>query len=44
MNSIVEKEKKLVSILDRLKNLNLKDPELNNNLEELKNKKNQLEI
>ena len=44
MNSITEKEKKLSSVLDRLKNLNLKNPELDNSIEEFKDKKNQLEI
>ena len=42
MNSITEKEKKLNSVLDRLKNLNSKNPELNRNVEQLKNKKNQI--
>ena len=44
MNSITEKEKKLSSVLNRLKNLNLKKPELDNSIEEFNNKKNQLEI
>ena len=44
MNSITEKEKKLSFVLEKLKNLNLKNPELENNIEELENKKNQLEI
>ena len=39
MNSITEKEKKLNSVLDRLKNTNPKNPELNRNVEELKKKK-----
>ena len=44
MNSITEKEKKLNSALDRLKNLNLKNPEFDNNIKEFKDKKDQLEI
>ena len=36
MNSITEKEKKLSSVLNRLKNLNLKKPELDNSIEEFK--------
>ena len=44
MNSITEKEKKLSYVLERLKNLNLKNPELDNSIEELNEKKNQLEI
>ena len=44
MNSLTEKEKKLNTVLDKLKNLSFKNPELDNNIEELKNKKNQLEI
>ena len=44
MNSIIEKEKKLSSVLEKLKNLNLKNPEFDNNIEEFKDKKNQLEI
>ena len=44
MNSIAEKEKKLSFVLDRLKNINLKNPELEINIEELNIKKNQLEI
>ena len=44
MNSIIEKEKKLSSILEKLKNLNLRNPELDSSLELLKDKKNQLEI
>ena len=39
MNSIIEKEKKLNSVLEKLKNLNLKNPELDKNIEELKKKK-----
>ena len=44
MNSINEKEKKLNIVLDKLKNLSFKNPKLDNNIEELKHKKNQLEI
>ena len=39
MNSLTEKEKKLNIVLDKLKNLSFKNPELNNNIEELKNKR-----
>ena len=44
MNSISEKEKKLSLALSKLKNLNLINPDLQNNIENLKTKKNQLEI
>ena len=44
MNSIIEKEKKLSSALEKLKNFNFKNPELDNGIKELKDKKNQLEI
>ena len=44
MNSINEKEKKLISVLDKLKNLDLTNPELQNNIENLTKQKNQLEI
>ncbi len=44
MNSINEKEKKLNSALEKLRNFNFKNPELDNNIEELQNKKNQLQI
>ena len=44
MNSITEKEKKLNSALERLKNLNFKNPELDNSIAEFNDKKNQLEI
>ena len=44
MNSISEKEKKLSSVLERLKNLNLKNQEFDSNISDLENKKNQLEI
>ena len=36
MNSITEKEKKLSFVLEKLKNLNLKNPELENNIEEFR--------
>ena len=39
-----EKEKKLISALDKLKSLNLQNPTLKNNLENLSSQKNQLEI
>ena len=44
MNSINEKEKKLILVLDELKNLDLSNPELQNNIVNLSKKKNQLEI
>ncbi len=44
MNSINEKEKKLILVLDELKNLDLTNPELQNNIENLSKQKNQLEI
>ena len=44
MNSITEKEKKLTSALERLKNLNFKNTELDNRIAEFNDKKNQLEI
>ena len=44
MNSVIEKEKKLKLALSKLKNLNLKNPELQNNLKILSSNKNQLEI
>ena len=44
MNSINEKEKKLISVLEELKNLDLSSPELQNNIEILSKQKNQLEI
>ena len=44
MNSILEKEKKLNIALAKLKNLNLKDPDINKNIEMLGEQKNQLEI
>ena len=39
-----EKEKKLISALNKLKSLNLQNPTLKNNLENLSSQKNQLEI
>ena len=44
MNSLTEKEKKLNLALTKLKNLNLKNPEIKKNLENLGFQKNQLEI
>ena len=44
MNFFSEKEKKLNEALTKLKNLNLNDPNINKNIENLKYKKNQLEI
>ena len=44
MNSITEKEKKLSLALTKLKNLNLKNPDLQSSIENLNSKKNQLEI
>ena len=44
MNSIIEKEKKLSLALTDLKNLNLKNPDLQSSIENLNQKKNQLEI
>ena len=44
MNSINEKEKKLISVLDELNNLDLGNPKLQNNIENLSIQKNQLEI
>ena len=44
MNSIIEKEKKLSLALTELKNLNLKNPDLQSSIENLNKKKNQLEI
>ena len=39
MNSIIEKEKKLSLAITRLKNLNLKNPELQSGIEDLNKKK-----
>ena len=44
MKNIYEKEKKLNLALANLKNLNLKNPDIQNNIEILNSKKNQLEI
>ena len=44
MNSVIEKEKKLNLALTKLKNLNLKNPEIKKDLEYLSAQKNQLEI
>ena len=44
MNSLIEKEKKLNSALTKLKNLNLKSPDIKNNIDDLSSQKNQLEI
>ena len=44
MKTHSEKEKKLDLALDKLKNLNLKDPNLIKNLQNLSSQKNQLEI
>ena len=44
MNSINEKEKKLNNALDKLKNLDLSNPDLQNNIENLSSQKTQLEI
>ena len=44
MNSVIEKEKKLSLALTKLKNLDLKNPDLQSSIENLNSKKNQLEI
>ena len=44
MNSVIEKEKKLNLALTKLKNLNLKNPDIKKDIENLKTQKNQLEI
>ena len=44
MNSVLEKEKKLNLALTKLKNLNLKNPEIKKNIEDLNSQKNQLKI
>ena len=44
MNSVIEKEKRLTLALAKLKSLNLKNPNLQNSVENLNSKKNQLEI
>ena len=42
MNSVIEKEKKLNLALTKLKNLNLKNPDVKKNIENLGKQKNQL--
>ena len=42
MNSVIEKEKKLNLALTKLKNLNLKNPEIEKDLEDLCKQKNQM--
>jgi len=44
MNSVIEKEKKLNLALTKLKNLNIKNPNIKKNIENLSLQKNQLEI
>mgnify|MGYP003323486516 CR=1 FL=1 len=44
MNSFNEKEKKLNNALDKLKNLNLNNPDMQHNIENLSSQKTQLEI
>ena len=44
MNSVIEKEKKLNLALAKLKNLNLKNPHIKKDIENLSEQKNQLEI
>jgi 5-formyltetrahydrofolate cyclo-ligase len=44
MNSIIEKEKKLNQALSELKNLDLSNPDLKNNIDNLSSQKTQLEI
>ena len=44
MNSVIEKEKKLSLELTKLKNLNLNNPDIKKNIENLSIQKNQLEI
>ena len=44
MNSVIEKEKKLNLALTKLKNLNLKNPDIKKDIENLGAQKNQLEI
>ena len=44
MKSVIEKEKKLNLALTKLKNLNLKNPDIKKNIENLSAQKNQLEI
>ena len=44
MNSVIEKEKKLNLALTKLKKLNLKNPDIKKDIENLSIQKNQLEI
>ena len=44
MKSVIEKEKKLNIALTKLKNLNLRSPDIKKNIENLSVQKNQLEI
>ncbi len=44
MNSVIEKEKKLILALIKLKKLNLKNPDIKKDIENLSTQKNQLEI
>ena len=44
MNSVTEKEKKLIFALTKLKNLNLKNPDLKKNIENMSSQKKKLEI
>ena len=44
MKSVIEKEKKLNLALTKLKNLNLNNPDIKKNIENLSVQKNQLEI
>ena len=44
MNSIIEKEKKLNEALTNLKNLDLRNPDLKNTIDNLSTQKTQLEI
>ena len=44
MKSVIEKEKKLNLALTKLKNMNLQNPDIKKNIENLSNQKNQLEI
>ena len=43
MNSVIEKEKKLNLALTKLKNLNLENPDVKKNIENLNEQKNQLQ-
>ena len=44
MKSVIEKEKKLTLALTKLKNINLQNPDIKKNIENLSKQKNQLEI